>query len=323
MKMFKFLVAIILLALCAPFTSCEYDDSEIWSQVEDLLARVQKLETSCEQQNSNIAALQSLLNGIKDNVYVTSVSEMDDKKGYFLEFSNGEKVAIYHGENGLNGETTSLTIVKEGDNYYWSVNGEILKDEDGNQISANGSGDLSPVLKTGSQLEIEGVVGTWEKDAVYVSVDRTSWIKVVTSDTTQIFTSVEVSEDNLSVIITLADGSVISMAKTEKMLELLYGKWESTVNIGTWTFSRDMTFTFSNKYQNDEGTFEFIPERYIHIHSDYSSILNGELNKVLTIASISDSTLYIASNFGSGSDGKFKRVSQNNSNAGGGIVWAE
>ena len=56
MSKFRSLVAAFSVTLCVPFSSCEYDDSEIWERVDDLLVRVQKLETSCEQQNSNTTA---------------------------------------------------------------------------------------------------------------------------------------------------------------------------------------------------------------------------------------------------------------------------
>ena len=290
MKNMGIFVAIVSLALCVSFTSCKYDDSEIWEQVENLLVRVQRLEAACEQQNSNIAALQTLLNGIKDNVYITSVSEMDNQKGYFLEFSNGKKVAIYHGEDGLNGETPSLTIIKEGDNYYWSVNGETLKDEEGNGINA-GSDDSAPVLKTGLQLEEEGVAGTWEKDAVYVSIDKTSWIKVVTGEATQIFTSVEVSEENQTVIITLADGSVISVPKADKILALLFGKWESIDNYNSyseyWIFNEDMTFEHWYSYgELKKGTYKLLQDKMV------VSFGNGG-DHVIIIASVSETTLYM------------------------------
>ena len=136
MKTFKFYLAALAIALSAGFTSCsnEYDDSEIWDKVNDLLNRVQKLEASVQQQNANITALQTMLDAIKDNVYVTSVEELADGKGYALKFSNGKEVEIYHGEKGEPGESPSITIINEGDNYYWSVNGEVLKDNDGNKL---------------------------------------------------------------------------------------------------------------------------------------------------------------------------------------------
>lgn len=288
---------------CISFSSCEYDDAEIWERVDDLLARVQKLEAICEQQNSNIAALQTMLNGIKDNVYVTSVTELENKAGYSLEFSNGKKVEIYHGKDG---NTPSISIVKEGNNYYWSVNGEILKDAEGNHISANGGDNSSPSLKTGSQLESENVEGTWNKESIYVSVDNVTWIEITTGSSNQIFTSVEMSENGQHVNITLSDGSVISIPKTEKMMELLYGKWESITNGGVWTFTRNMTFTFSDGYYSEGGTFEFLPERYIHIHCTDNTAEDEEWDEVLTIASISETTLYLIGE----EAGKFKRVSE-------------
>lgn len=338
MKKFKFLVA-ALLFIGISFTSCEYDDSEIWSQMEELMVRVQKLETVCEQHNSNIVALQTLLNGIKDNVYVTSVTEIGDAKGYYLEFSNAEKVAIYHGENGRDGEIPSLNIVKVGDAYCWSVNGEVLKDEAGNAIVAGGSEGASPILKTGSQLDLEGIDGTWDKDAIYVSSDKTTWIKVVTGGTTQIFTSVEVSENNQMVNITLSDGSVISIPKTDKILAMLYGKWERNLK---WddqnvivTFNEDNSFVFNADKNDYSGTFRFIPDRYIEcVGRDH---YDGEdYNSVFTIIEIKENTLTLDGD--SFTKGSFTRISDsqnsnnnnnssnnhgNGGNAGGGIVVVE
>ena len=105
------------------------------------------------------------MNGIKDNVYVTSVVELENKSGYSLEFSTGEKVEIFHGKNGENGSTPSINIIKENGNYYWSVNGVILKDETGNNIPVGGSNE-SPSLKTGYQLESDNVEGTWNKESM-------------------------------------------------------------------------------------------------------------------------------------------------------------
>ena len=75
MKTFKYYLAAFAIALCAGFTSCsdEYDDSEIWDKVNELLSRVQKLEAEIEKQNANISAFQTMLDAIKDNVYITSV----------------------------------------------------------------------------------------------------------------------------------------------------------------------------------------------------------------------------------------------------------
>ena len=304
MKKFKFLVAIFAVALSATFSSCEYDDAEIWERLDDLLVRVRKLEASCEQLNSNITALQTIINGIKDNVYVTSVVELENKSGYSLEFSNGEKVEIFHGRDGENATPPSINLIKEGNNYYWSVNGEILKDESGNNISIGNNNESSPSLKTGSQLEADNVEGKWNKESIYVSVDNISWTEITTGSSNQIFTSVEVSEDNMTVNVTLSDGSIIMMPKTEKILEMLYGTWKSETNNGTWTFSRDMTYRFDYGDGVDKGTFKFLPDRYIAIYNN--EIVGEEFDMVMTIASISETTLYLVGE----ETGTFKRVSE-------------
>lgn len=292
MRKFKFYLAAFAIALCAGFSSCssEYDDSEIWEKVNELVDRVQKLEASVQQQNANITALQTMLDAIKDNVYVTSVEELADGKGYSLKLSNGKEVKIYHGEDGKDAESPSITIIKEGDNYYWSVNGEILKDDEGNNIPADGgAADVLPQLKTGSQLEAEGVSGQWEKDAVYVTTDHVIWKKVNVGDSTgtSIFTSVEISEDGTTIIITLSDGSTISIPKSSKIQEMLYGGWISGTEINDerwcWIFHEDGTVdelclwgedALDLSVEVESGLFRFLPDNYIYT-SFYDTWYNG------------------------------------------------
>ena len=319
MKTFKFYLAALAIALSAGFTSCsnEYDDSEIWDKVNDLLNRVQKLEASVQQQNANITALQTMLDAIKDNVYVTSVEELADGKGYALKFSNGKEVEIYHGEKGEPGESPSITIINEGDNYYWSVNGEVLKDNDGNKIPADGgAADVLPLLKTGSQLEADGVAGNWEKDAVYVTTDNVIWKKVNLGDSTgtSIFTSVEISEDGTTIIITLSDGSTITMPKYSKIQEMLYGGWITGTEINTerqilvfnenGSYNDIGTYTYDGKMRSsiDCGVLKFMPDNYILTSTlDY----NNEYSSVSKIVEISDKHLVFSGDF---AEGKYTRL---------------
>lgn len=299
MKILKNVVAIITIVFCAGFTSCgeDYNDEAIWEKVNDLLNRVQKLEAACDQQNANIAALQTMLNSIKDNVYIISVEEMSDGKGYRMEFSNGESINIYHGEEG---GTPQISVVKEGNNYYWAVNGEILKDENGNGLVADGEGVL-PTLKTGAQLEEEGVTGTWNKTSVYVSVDDVTWMEVITANSARIFTSIEISEDNQQVVITLSDGSVLYIPKTEKMLAMLYGNWKKTTEFDgckvCLIFNEDSTckLLFYGEEQAEDvytGTYRFISDRYIEC------TMKGSLGIaepfVLTIVEITENSLTLS-----------------------------
>ena len=95
------------------------------------LASVLALENFVNQLNENIISLQTIVTGLQNNDYVTSVSDIIDpqtneKIGYTLHFSKSGNVDIYHGEDGKDGEagkdgvTPTVTISEDG---YWVING--------------------------------------------------------------------------------------------------------------------------------------------------------------------------------------------------------
>ena len=148
------------------------------------------------------------------------------------------------------------------------------------------------------------MAGTWEKDAVYLSTDKVTWKKLnLGSDNadSSIFTSVETSEDGLTVIITLSDGSTITMPKYNKMQEMLYGIWTKeehwdldgkiTITFGS---NNSFTYNYSSSIDGDEtwtGIYRFIPERYIHCtgETDY-----GEgFDFVFTVVEVTENKLII------------------------------
>ena len=115
----------------------------------------EQLRTLCNQMNSNIEALQSIVAALQNNDYVTSVVPvLDNGKtiGYTINFSKSNPVTIYHGKDGQNGTngtngvdgidgSTPVIGVKMDDDgvYYWTLNGEWLTDENGNKIKAVGA----------------------------------------------------------------------------------------------------------------------------------------------------------------------------------------
>ena len=56
---------------------------------DDLFARVEKLEDICKEMNANISSLQSVMDAVKNNYSIVSVTEMEGGKGYTLQLSNG------------------------------------------------------------------------------------------------------------------------------------------------------------------------------------------------------------------------------------------
>lgn len=116
------------------------------------------MEELCNQMNTNISSLQKIVSALQDNDYVTSITPItsgDKTIGYTINFSKSGPVMIYHGQagkDGVNGEDgkngadgkdghapmLGVKMTSDG-NYYWTIDGEWLLDDDGNKIRANGS----------------------------------------------------------------------------------------------------------------------------------------------------------------------------------------
>lgn len=249
--------SLTLLLAALTLTACDYDDSALWEQVnqntedinqntEDIAAqaeRIAALEAWQAQTNTNIQSLQTLLSTTDYITAVTPVMENGAEVGYTISFLNSDPITIYHGQKGDKGDTgdkgdkgdtgdtgatgatgaagaTPQIGVTQGEdgNWYWTLNGELLTDADGNSIRANGekgeqgdTGDTGaqgpqgdkgeqgdkgdtgaagasapvPQLSTGSSLSIaEDAEGkTIVADAIYLSVDGgNTWYRVSGKD---------------------------------------------------------------------------------------------------------------------------------------------
>lgn len=152
--------------------SCDIKDEELWERVDELFERVEKLEDVCSQMNADIHSIQSVIDAIQNNYSITSVTPLDNEEGYSITFSNGDKIIINHGkdgENGKDGQTPTINIKDMGNGQYaWLLNGEILRDVQGNPIPVNGQNGKdgedgtsapTPMVKTGSELISSGVDG--------------------------------------------------------------------------------------------------------------------------------------------------------------------
>ena len=138
------------------------------------------LKEQCEQMNSNIEALQTVVAALQNNDYVTSVTPIYEgvtEIGYVITFSKGGKATIYHGKDGAKGEqgekgeqgdkgeigekgdkgdkgdsgeagtTPVIGVAKDTDGvYYWTLNGNWLVDEAGNKIPTTGKDGADGVL---------------------------------------------------------------------------------------------------------------------------------------------------------------------------------
>lgn len=233
MKRFLLCVlSVVVLFSC----SDEYDDSRLWDSVNSLEDRIAQLEELCQRMNTNISSLQTLVEALQQNDYVTGVvpvTQGGETVGYTISFTKSEPVTIYHGEKGDKGDKgdtgatgdtgaagvagndghTPVMGVEEVDGvYYWTVDGEPLTDDDGNRIPASARDEISDMTP---QFRIES--GYWE-----ISYDNgKSWQRLgqATGDKgdpglpggDSIFR--EVTQDDTQVYFTLADGSQIVLPK--------------------------------------------------------------------------------------------------------------
>ena len=154
----KILLSVVLATTLA-LTSCQFDDSDIWGKldeygqsIKDHEQRISALEELCKQMNTNIEALQTLVNALEKRDYVTNVSEVRSNGeviGYTISFAYSDTITIYHGKDGKDGAngadgkdgyTPQIGVMKDTDNiYYWTLDGEWLLDAKGNKIKAVGT----------------------------------------------------------------------------------------------------------------------------------------------------------------------------------------
>ena len=138
--------AILPLACALTFTACDdYDDTALWEAVNGLEERIAALEQWQDETNNNIAALQKLLTTNDMITSVTPVMMGEETIGYTISFLHSDPITIYHGEKGDKGEdgadgsTPQIGLTQQEDgNWYWTLNGSLMKDSEGNPIRANG-----------------------------------------------------------------------------------------------------------------------------------------------------------------------------------------
>ena len=147
----RFLLSVVL-ATTLTLTSCQFDDSDIWDKfgemeesIHDHEQRISALEELCKQMNTNIEALQTLVNALEKRDYVTNVSEVRSNGeviGYTISFASSDTITIYNGKDGKDGQdgyTPQIGVMKDTDGiYYWTIDGEWLLDDNGNKIKAVG-----------------------------------------------------------------------------------------------------------------------------------------------------------------------------------------
>ena len=214
-------------------SSCTYDDTGLWNALNSLEKRVATLEELCKETNTNLSALQKIVEAISQNEHIKNIAPIYKDGavvGYAITFTSGESVTIYNDNKQESvGAVPQIGVAKDNDGvYYWTLNGEWLFDANGNKIKAEGDDGLTPRFKI-------------ENEYWYVSYDNgINWdvLGKATAesgdcDCQSIIKGVEYDEEY--VYITLADGTVLTLPRVEKPHEWvdlgLSVKW-ATCNVG-------------------------------------------------------------------------------------------
>lgn len=181
--------------------SCSYDDTDLKNRVGELESKVTALEQTVSKMNSNLDALQATVDVLTSGDYIKTITEVvadDEVVGYTFTFGKKDPITIYHGEDGSDGKTPSIGVTMgEDGKYYWTIDGEVMKDASGNPVSAAG---VAPVLRINN--------GVWQ----YSTDNGKTWADItVEGYAGVVFKDVTVNEEYVA--IELADGTVFEIPR--------------------------------------------------------------------------------------------------------------
>lgn len=226
-------------------TACEkYDDRPILNLLEehdqsinDLGRRVSKLEELCSQLNTEINSLKTIVNAVQARDYITGVAPLYEngvQVGYTISFAKAQPIQIRNGENGKDGQngkdghSPEIGIAQDESGVWcWTLDGAWLKDSSGNKIPVTGNDGKDGTDGNDGTNGTNGADGITpqlkiEEDYWYVSTDNgATWTKLAKAtgedgkDGDSFFRSVE--EGDNEVLLTLVDGTVISIPKLPEL----------------------------------------------------------------------------------------------------------
>ena len=171
------------------------------------------LQRLCNETNTNLSALQTIVTALQNNDYITSVDPLTENGkvvGYTIKFAKSNPIVIYNGKDGADGNTPVIGVKKDTDGiYYWTLDGEFIV-VDGQKIKAQGTdGNNGTDGSDGVTPKLEIREGYW-----WISYDNgTNWTQLgkATGEDGKDADSIKITQDENNVYFELADGTVITM----------------------------------------------------------------------------------------------------------------
>jgi hypothetical protein len=190
----KFLIIILTAAILAVSGCRKYDDSHVWDELFDLAVEQQKqaerlaaLEAWQATVNDNISALETIVDALANNDYVTAVTPFTDPApgGYYIDFSKSGRATIKNGEQGEQGATPQIGVAQYPDDsgiYYWTLDGEWLLDGNSEKIPVTGKDGEPGANGITPKLRINAQDNYWQVCASGTCADEGDWEYVLDSN---------------------------------------------------------------------------------------------------------------------------------------------
>ena len=184
------------------------------------------LQRLCNETNTNLSALQTIVTALQNNDYITSVDPLTENGkvvGYTIKFAKSNPIVIYNGKDGADGNTPVISVKKDTDGiYYWTLDGEFIV-VDGQKIKAQGTdGNNGADGSDGVTPKLEIREGYW-----WISYDNgTNWSQLgkATGEDGKDADSIKITQDENNVYFELANGTVITISKTGQSTEFIQFK---------------------------------------------------------------------------------------------------
>ena len=182
------------------------------------------LQRLCNETNTNLSALQTIVTALQNNDYITSVDPLTENGkvvGYTIKFAKSNPIVIYNGKDGadgVNGNTPVIGVKKDSDGiYYWTLDGEFIV-VDGQKIKAQGTdGNNGTDGSDGVTPKLEIREGYW-----WISYDNgANWTQLgkAMGEDGKDADSIKITQDENNVYFELADGTVITISKTGQTID--------------------------------------------------------------------------------------------------------
>ena len=211
------------------------------------------LQRLCNETNTNLSALQTIVTALQNNDYITSVDPLTENGkvvGYTIKFAKSNPIVIYNGKDGadgVDGNTPVIGVKKDTDGiYYWTLDGEFIV-VDGQKIKAQGTdGNNGADGSDGVTPKLEIREGYW-----WISYDNgANWTQLgkATGEDGKDADSIKITQDENNVYFELADGTVITISKTGQSADPNIIQFEDasvkTICITNWDKNEDGALSY-------------------------------------------------------------------------------